>query len=129
MGIGTRMTLVTVLAAVVGVRGRCSRCSAFENLGDEPVWAVYGFVITGFIFMRFVLAWLYRPRRTVVTGYRPTVAIIVPAYNEPDIAKTLVGLPDRGLPQGADPGGGGRRQVHRRAHCGGSTRSPRNTPS
>ena len=53
------------------------------------MWATYGLVITGFIFMRFLLAWLYRPRHAV-TGYRPTVAIIVPAYNEPDIAKTLV---------------------------------------
>jgi hyaluronan synthase len=89
VGIGTRMTLVTVLAAVV-VFVVTFKVLSFENLRDEPVWATYGFVITGFIFARFGLGFCYRPRRTVVTGYRPTVAIIVPAYNEPDIAKTLV---------------------------------------
>ena len=88
VGIGTRMTLVTLLVAIVGVVV-VFKILSLDNLRDEPVWAAYGLVITGFIFMRFLLAWLYRPRHAV-TGYRPTVAIIVPAYNEPDIAKTLV---------------------------------------
>jgi hyaluronan synthase len=63
------------------------KVASFENLKNDPMWAVYGLVITAFIFMRFVLAALYRPKNA--TGYRPTVAIIVPAYNEPDIARTL----------------------------------------
>jgi hyaluronan synthase len=88
VGIAARVTLVTVLAAVV-VFVVTFKVLSLDNLRDEPVWAAYGLVITGFIFMRFLLAWLYRPRHAV-TGYRPTVAIIVPAYNEPDIAKTLV---------------------------------------
>jgi hyaluronan synthase len=88
VGIGTRMTLVTALVAIVGFVV-VFKVLSFSNLRHEPVWATYGLVITGFIFMRFLLAWLYRPRHAV-TGYRPTVAIIVPAYNEPDIAKTLV---------------------------------------
>jgi hyaluronan synthase len=89
VGIGTRMTLVAALVAIV-VFVVTFKVLSFENLRDEPVWATYGFVITGFIFARFGLGFCYRPRRTVVTGYRPTVAIIVPAYNEPDIAKTLL---------------------------------------
>jgi hyaluronan synthase len=88
VGIGARTVLVVALAAVV-VFVVTFKVLSLDNLRDEPVWATYGFVITGFIFMRFLLCWLYRPRRKV-TGYRPTVAIIVPAYNEPDIAKTLV---------------------------------------
>ena len=88
VGIGARTALVVALAAVV-LFVVTFKVLSLDNLRDEPVWATYGFVITGFIFMRFLLGWLYRPRRKV-TGYRPTVAIIVPAYNEPDIAKTLV---------------------------------------
>jgi hyaluronan synthase len=63
------------------------KVASFENLKNDPMWAVYGLVITAFIFMRFLLAALYQPKHA--TGYRPTVAIIVPAYNEPDIARTL----------------------------------------
>ena len=87
VGIGARTVLVTVLVAVV-LCVVTFKVLSLDNLRDEPVWAVYGLVITGFIFMRFLLGWCYRPRRKVA-GYRPTVAIIVPAYNEPDIAKTL----------------------------------------
>ena len=87
VGIGARTVLVTVLVAVV-LCVVTFKVLSLDNLRDEPVWAVYGLVITGFIFMRFLLGWCYRPRRRVA-GYRPTVAIIVPAYNEPDIAKTL----------------------------------------
>src|ERR1700712_4165974 len=60
---------------------------SFENIKSDPVWAVYGLVITAFIFARFLLSWCYRPKHG--TGYQPTVAIIVPAYNEPDIDRTL----------------------------------------
>ena len=63
------------------------KVASFENLRSDPMWAVYGLVITAFIFTRFLLAWCYRPKHG--TGYRPTVAIIVPAYNEVDIARTL----------------------------------------
>ena len=83
------MTLLTVLVAIVAFVV-VFKVMSFDNLTDEPVWATYGLVISGFIGMRFLLAGLYRPRRMAVTGYRPTVAIIVPAYNEPDIARTLV---------------------------------------
>ena len=77
------------------------------------MWAVYGLVITG-VHLHAVPAGGAVPAPPHVTGYRPTVAIIVPAYNEPDIAQDAGSLPDRGLSQGADPGGGGGRQVHRR---------------
>jgi hyaluronan synthase len=63
------------------------KVASVENLKGDPMWAVYGLVITAFIFTRFLLAWCYRPRHG--TGYRPTVAIIVPAYNETDIVRTL----------------------------------------
>lgn len=64
------------------------KIASVHNLKSDPMWAVYGLVITAFIAARFVLAWCYRPKHG--TGYRPSVAIIVPAYNEVDIARTLV---------------------------------------
>ena len=69
VGIGTRMTLVTALVAIV-VFVFVFKVLSFGNLRHEPVWAAYGFVITGFIFMRFLLGFCYRPRRTVLTGGR-----------------------------------------------------------
>ena len=61
VGIGTRMTFFTALVAIVGFVV-VFKVLSFSNLRHEPVWATYGLVITGFIFMRFLLAWLYRPR-------------------------------------------------------------------
>ena len=89
VGIGARTVLVTMLVAVV-LCVVTFKVLSLDNLRDEPVWAVYGLVITGFIFMRFLLGWLLPAPPQGGDGYRPTVAIIVPAYNEPDIAKTLV---------------------------------------
>ena len=69
----------------------------YSNLVKDPIFAVYSVTITTFILSRFGLGWLYlRARSRIVTGeaaeqlyYEPTVAIIVPAYNEPDIAATI----------------------------------------
>ena len=113
VGIGAKIALVTALVTIV-VFVLIFKVLSFDNLKVEPVWATYGLVITGFIFARFGLAWLYRPRRTAVTGYRPTVAIIVPAYNEVDIAKTLIACLSVDYPKDLIRGGGGGRQVHRR---------------
>jgi hyaluronan synthase len=73
----------------------CTICvqkiDSLDNLRQDPVWAVYSIVVTTFIFSRFGLAWLYRvPRLASGATFCPTVAIIVPAYNEPDIARTLM---------------------------------------
>ncbi|MDT5025692.1 MAG: hyaluronan synthase [Micromonosporaceae bacterium] len=87
-GWSLRVVIITALVAIVTLVV-AFKVISFENIKAEPVWATYGFVITGFIAMRFLLAALYRPRRTAVIGYQPTVAIIVPAYNEPDIERTL----------------------------------------
>lgn len=77
--------IVVLVAAVIVVK-----VLSFENLRIEPVWAVYGLVVTTFIFSRFGLALFYRPRMPASAAtYTPTVAIIIPAYNEPAIADTL----------------------------------------
>jgi hyaluronan synthase len=62
-----------------------------SEIARAPLWGAYGIVVTAYIFSRFVLAWCYRPRPPVLTETQlPTVAIIVPAYNEEgEIAATL----------------------------------------
>lgn len=58
---------------------------------NSPVWGTYSVVVLIFIFGRFGMAWCYRPTFSDRAAlYLPTVAIIVPAYNEEDaIAETL----------------------------------------
>ncbi|AFM18860.1 glycosyl transferase [Mycolicibacterium chubuense NBB4] len=85
----TRAVLILALTALV-VAIFVFKVATLENLRKDPVWATYSIVVTSFILSRFVLAWLYRPaRRFTRSDYRPSVAIIIPAYNEPDIARTL----------------------------------------
>lgn len=57
----------------------------------SPIWATYSVVVLIFIFGRFGLAWRYRPSFSAgAATYQPSVAIIVPAYNEQNaIATTL----------------------------------------
>lgn len=83
---------VLVIALVVIVAFVCLyKIVALATTRLDPVWATYSIVVTTFIFTRFVLAWLYRPpRQDGNQTYCPTVAIIVPAYNEPAIAETLL---------------------------------------
>lgn len=52
------------------------------------VIASYTIVVTLYVLSRFVLAALYRPPRD--TGYEPSVAIVIPAYNEGEsVAATI----------------------------------------
>ncbi|CAM3757010.1 glycosyltransferase family 2 protein [Smaragdicoccus niigatensis] len=70
---------------------------SLTNLITEPVFAAYSIAVTTFILARFGFARVYLralKRRNdtedlVQVTYQPTVAIIVPAYNEPDIARTM----------------------------------------
>ncbi|MGV9713237.1 glycosyltransferase family 2 protein [Gordonia sp. NPDC003424] len=76
------MFLVVVICAV--------KLLSYSFLLTEPVWAVYSLLVTVFILSRFGLALLYRPRLPATAAtYTPTVAIVVPAFNEPVIAETL----------------------------------------
>jgi hyaluronan synthase len=55
---------------------------------DDPLFAGYSTAVVIYVLGRFVVALFYRPFPD--TGYRPTVSIIVPAFNEEDcIEKTL----------------------------------------
>jgi hyaluronan synthase len=84
--------LLVVMALVAIVLIACAlKIATIENFHRAPVWAIYSIAVTTFILSRFGLAWFYRPHRgSNVASYRPTIAIIVPAYNEQyGIAATL----------------------------------------
>lgn len=85
-----RGALYLALTAIVVVI--CTlKALTVHNFEDSPVWATYSVVVLIFIFGRFGLAWRYRPTFSAAAEtYLPSVAIIVPAYNEQDeIAATL----------------------------------------
>lgn len=61
---------------------------AASRLFADPVFYSYSILITTYIASRFFLAPFYRP--TPDAGYRPTVSIVVPAFNEEDcIGRTI----------------------------------------
>jgi hyaluronan synthase len=55
----------------------------------DPVFYTYSIVITGYIVARFALAGFYRP--TPDTGYRPSVSLIIPAFNEERCIEATLG--------------------------------------
>lgn len=62
-----------------------------EQFNRNMFWAVYSLTVTTYILSRFVLAACYHPRHTnAARVFTPRLAIIVPAYNEPEaISYTL----------------------------------------
>lgn len=62
-----------------------------SELAKSPLWGLYSVVVTCYIFSRFALGWLYKPRQRQSALKRlPSVGIVVPAYNEEaEIAATL----------------------------------------
>ena len=95
-----RATLIIAIVTIV-VTVVVFKVISLESLRQDPVWAGYSIVVTSFIFSRFALAWLYRPPSADGSDtYCPTVAIVVPAYNEPDIAATLLACLSADYPVG-----------------------------
>ncbi|VXB78441.1 Glycosyl transferase [Arthrobacter sp. 9AX] len=85
-----RGVLYLALTAIVAVICLLKALTT-HHFVDSPVWATYSVVVLIFVFGRFGLAWRYRPGFSAgAQTYLPSVAIIVPAYNEQDaIAATL----------------------------------------
>jgi hyaluronan synthase len=52
----------------------------FATLSRDPLFASYSIAVVVYVLGRFVLSLAYRP--TPDRGYRPTVSIIIPAFNE-----------------------------------------------
>ena len=54
----------------------------FATLSRDPLFASYSIAVVIYVLGRFVLAMFYRP--VPDKGFRPTVSIIIPAFNEED---------------------------------------------
>jgi hyaluronan synthase len=54
----------------------------------DPFFYLYSLVVTGYVCARFLLAPLYRP--TADVGYRPSVSIVIPAFNEEDAIEATI---------------------------------------
>jgi len=62
-----------------------------SNFQLNPFFTVYGLVVTLYIFSRFLTGALYRPTKD--QGYEPSVAIVMPAFNEGDaVARSIHSL-------------------------------------
>jgi hyaluronan synthase len=61
----------------------------FASLSRDPLFAAYSIAVVFYVMGRFVLAMFYRP--VPDRGHRPTVSIIIPAFNEEEgIAGTIL---------------------------------------
>jgi hyaluronan synthase len=70
----------------------------FATLSRDPLFASYSIAVVIYVFGRFVLALFYRP--TPDRGFRPTVSIIIPAFNEEEgIVGTVASCIDVNYPR------------------------------
>ena len=81
--------IVLVYAVVVLYFIWSTKSLTFASLAQDPFFAGYSVAVVVYLLSRFLLALFYRP--VPDRGYRPTVTIVVPAFNEQEgIAGTLV---------------------------------------
>ena len=79
VGTGLRLVILVYAAAILGFIW-LTKDLTFASLAADPVFATYSIAVVFYVLGRFALAMLYRsvPDR----GFRPTVSIVVPAFNE-----------------------------------------------
>ena len=85
LGRGLRVILQLVIAVyAVAILGFVwlTKDMTFVSLTRDPVFAGYSITVVLYVLGRFVGALFYRPMPDV--GYRPTVSVIIPAFNEGD---------------------------------------------
>jgi len=73
---------IAVYAAAILVFVWMTRNMTFATFTGDPLFAGYSIAVVFYVFGRFVGALFYRPVPDV--GYRPSVSVIVPAFNEED---------------------------------------------
>jgi hyaluronan synthase len=65
-----------------------SKALTFASLARDPLFAGYSIAVVIYLLARFALSLLYRP--VPERGYRPSVTVVIPAFNEQDrIERTL----------------------------------------
>jgi hyaluronan synthase len=75
--------LVALIAAIIVYKG-----AFIEAIPLDPYFALYGLVVATYILSRFAISLFYRPSRD--HGLEPSVAIVVPAFNEEDAVERTV---------------------------------------
>jgi hyaluronan synthase len=73
------MYLVTIVAAVVAYKAMF-----IEMVVEDPYFGVYSVVVCVFILSRFGFSLFYRPAPDPSVPLEPTVAVVMPAFNEED---------------------------------------------
>jgi hyaluronan synthase len=74
---------VTVLTVIYA-----RRLAFTEYVAHNPIFLVYGLIVTPVLCFKFVQAHRYKPVQDV--GFRPVISVIVPAYNEEHVIKMTV---------------------------------------
>ncbi len=84
LDIGLRAMLFLIVYVIIMIK-----IASWEWLNDHILFGFYSFLITAYIFSRFILAYFHRPVG-LVHEYVPSISFVVPAKNEGDnIAETL----------------------------------------
>lgn len=69
--------MVSIVAAIIAYK-----VTLIERIPVSPFFAIYGLVVVVYIVSRFALSLFYRPCPDM--GLKPTVAVVMPAFNEED---------------------------------------------
>ena len=81
----------------------------------DPWFGVYSVVVCAFILSRFLFSLFYHPAPEPEHPVEPTIAIVMPAFNEEDaVAASMRSLLAVGVPAGEARDRGGERRLHRR---------------
>ena len=81
--------IVAIVAAILAYKALFARMVFFD-----PYFTVYGIIVVGYIVSRFAVSLFYRPAKW--NGCQPSVAIVMPAFNEEEAIgnsiRSLVGV-------------------------------------
>jgi len=81
VGLVVKVVIAIYAVAIIGFIW-VTKDLTFKTLSRDPLFAGYSITVVLYVFGRFVAALFYRPVPDV--GYRPTVSVIIPAFNEED---------------------------------------------
>jgi hyaluronan synthase len=76
-----KLVVATYAGAILGFFWM-TKDLTFASLRRDPLFATYSVAVLCYLLTRFVISLLYRP--VPDTGYRPTISIVIPAFNEQD---------------------------------------------
>lgn len=94
-----RVLIVLYAAAILGFVW-FTKDLTFATLARDPLFATYSIAVVTYVLGRFVLGLFYRSAPDV--GHRPTVSIIIPAFNEEEgIIGTIASCLEVDYPEGA----------------------------